>query len=85
MSFEKGLTYTFLDGVPGNVSTYIKLKESTDAHLFTDDDWSDARIVYYMTEPIPESAWLWDLYKNKYHYNVNKTYIHIMNLLQQIH
>ena len=75
MSFEQALTFSFIDGNPGNASVYVSLIRAY-PHLkeWTEDCWIVIRNLYYTTEVTPGSAWLHDIHKNKHHFDLQKTY-----------
>lgn len=75
MNFEESMKISFLDNNPGNVSAYIKLHECiSKTKKWKEEDWINARTLYYRKVSNPGSAWLHDIYKNRCFYDINKAY-----------
>lgn len=82
MSFEENIKLSFLENNPGNTSAYTILIEKTKAKEWTYYEWEEIRKMYYIkTGVLAKPAWLWDIYKNKNMFDVNKTYINIKKYL----
>jgi len=83
MSFEDALKISFIDGIPGNAAAYVQIRENVfQSNKWTHDNWELAKIVYYLAVPNPASAWIHDILKNRCHYNNEKTYEFLCNLLK---
>ena len=72
---------SFLEGIPGNASVYINLIENTDASRWDIIQWEWARVFYNNSTANPNDAWLWDIFKNKCDYNIDRTFNLLVNYI----
>jgi fibrillarin-like rRNA methylase len=81
-SYEEAITTIyFLAGIPGNATVYINLIENTDAIKWDISQWEWARVFYNNSTEYPNDAWLWDIYKNKCQYDIERTYNILVNYI----
>ena len=74
-TYEEAInTIYFLEGIPGNATVYINLIENTEAGKWDSSQWEWARVFYNNSTENPNDAWLWDIYKNKCQYDIERTY-----------
>jgi len=82
MNYEEAInTIYFLEGIPGNATVYINLIKNTDAGEWDISQWELARGLYTISTKNPNDAWLWDIYKNKCQFDIDRTYNLLLNYI----
>ena len=84
-AFDEAMLLPFLDDYPGNAAAYVKIREDFPrTHDWTNEDWTNIRMVYYCVMKDPISAWLHDIYKNKCLYDTSET-VKVLDILYKLY